>query len=127
MIALAIILFSIGLRVLFPPFYTIGKKSPVQQFTYEELFDTFVKHPVEAPGRYAMQPLLVEGRITGIDGHMILMSHGMKIVRIKLMQNWRYDIPDFGYGDYVLVKGICRGMDLTEVVLTHAIIITVRK
>lgn len=100
---------------------------PVRQFTYQELFSTFVEDPIDAQSRYALQAILVEGQVTGVDGDVILMGSGMEMVRIRLMRNWRYAVPDYGYGDYILVKGVCRGLDLTEVVVTEALIITVRK
>lgn len=114
------------MRIVFPPFYNIGKLQPVQQLKDKELFDQFVLNPIDTQSRYALKAILVEGVITGIDNDMILMGSGMEIVRIKLFKNWRYDIPEYKYGDYLLIKGICRGIDLTEVLVTNAIIITVR-
>lgn len=126
-ILIGIILIGVVTRLVFPPYYNIGSIKPKVTFSEVELFRTFVTYPIDAQNRYAQRAILIQGRITGIDDDMILMGQGMEIVRIKLIKNWRYPIPDYKTGDRVLVKGICRGMDLTEVLVTHAIIVNVRK
>ena len=100
---------------------------PVKQFRPNELFQEFVKDPIDAQSKYALQPVLIEGRITALDDEMILLGSGMEITRIQLIHDWRYDIPTHQPGDYILVKGICRGMDLTELLISHALILTVKK
>ncbi len=127
LIILTIVLLIVAARLIFPPYHNIGKLAAVNQFTDEQLFQAFVADPIDAQSRYALQAIMVEGTITGIDRGMILMGEGMEIVRIKLMKDWRYQIPTYQYGDKILVKGICRGVDLTEVLVSNAIILTVRK
>ena len=126
-ILLVIIGLAVSVRLVFPPFYNIGKLQSVKQFTDEKLFDEFVSDQIDAQSRYGMKPILVEGKITGVDRGMIIMGEGMELVRIKLMKNWRYQIPKYKYGDQIVIKGICRGIDLTEVLVSNAIIITVRQ
>lgn len=126
-ILLSVLLLIAGLRFVFPPYYNIGKMKPVEEFNGTELFQEFVSDPIDAQSRYSLQPILVEGRVTGLDNHMIIMGSGMEIVRIKLLENWRYEIPVFEPGNTVIVKGICRGIDLNEVLVSNAIIISVRK
>jgi len=126
-IILVLLGLAISIRLVFPPFYNIGKLSPVKQFSDEQLFNEFVSDQIDAQSRYGMKPILVEGRITGVDKGMILMGEGMELVRIKLMHNWRYTIPKYKYGDQILIKGVCQGIDMTEVLVSKAIIITVRQ
>ena len=126
-ILLVLIGLAVSVRLVFPPFYNIGKLSPVKQFSDEQLFNEFVNDQIDAQSRYGMRPILVEGKISGVDRGMILMGEGMERVRIKLMYNWRYNIPTYNYGDQVLIKGVCRGIDMTEVLVSNAIIITVRQ
>ena len=124
---LGIIIIGVGIRLIFPPYFNIGKIIPEVSFTETELFNSFIIDPIDAQSRYAQKAILLEGRITGMDDGMILMGKGMEMVRIKLIKNWRYPIPDHGYDDKIQVKGICRGIDLTEVLVTHAFIVTVRE
>ncbi len=100
--------------------------TPEVSLTDSELFNVFITDPIDAQSRYAQKAILLEGRITGVNDGMILMGKGMELVRIKLIKNWRYPIPEYKHGDQILVKGICRGIDLTEVLVTHAFIVNVR-
>ncbi len=127
LILLGFLLIGATIRLVFPPYYNIGKIVPEGSFTESNLFSTFVKDPIGSQSRYAQKAILVEGRISGLDGKMILMGSGMEIVRIKLIKNWRYDVLEHGYGDRIMVKGICRGIDLTEVLVTNAFIVNVRE
>lgn len=125
-ILIGIILVGAVTRLIFPPYYNIGKISPEVTLSEFELFRTFVADPIDAQNNYAQKAILIEGRVTAIDDKMILMGQGMEVVRIKLIKNWRYPVPEFKQGDRILVKGICRGIDLTEVLVTHAFIVNVR-
>lgn len=124
-----ILLIAIGIviRLIFPPYFNIGKLIPEASFTDAELFNSFIIDPIDAQSRFARKAILLEGRITGLDDGMILMGKGMEMVRVKLIKNWRYPVPEYHYDDKIQVKGICQGLDLTEVLVTHAFIVTVRE
>jgi len=124
---LLLIVIGLAIRLIFPPYFNIGKLIPEASFTDSELFNSFISDPIDAQSRFAQKAILLEGRITGLDGNMIIMGKGMEMVRIKLIKNWRYPIPDYNYDDKIQVKGICRGLDLTEILVTHAFIVTVRE
>lgn len=126
-IILGLLLVGATIRFVFPPYFNIGKVPAEGSFSDTEIFNAFIKDPIDAQSRYAGKAIMVEGRITGIDGNMILMGKGMEVVRIKLMRSWRYQVPKFEHGNKILIKGICRGIDLTEVLVTHSLIISVRE
>lgn len=117
---------GLATRLVFPPYYNIGVIEPEVTFTERDLFLTFVTDPIDAQSKYAQKAILVEGKITAKNGDIIIMGTGMEVVRIKLIKNWRYPIPEYNKGDQILVKGICRGIDLTEVLITHAFIVEVK-
>ncbi|MCK5820269.1 MAG: hypothetical protein KAH17_00215 [Bacteroidales bacterium] len=122
-----LIVIGLGIRLIFPPYFNIGKLIPEASITESALFDSFITNPIDAQSRFAQQVILLEGRITGLDDDMILLGRGMEVVRIKLIKNWRYPVPEHNYDDKIQVKGICRGLDMTEVLVTHAFIVTVRE
>ena len=124
-ILLVTALVGVGIRLTFPPYFNIGKIQPVASYSSTKLFNSFVDNPIDAQGRLGGKAILLEGEITGLDENMILMGVGMEIIRVKLIHDWRYKIPEYKYGDHILIKGICQGIDLSEVLVSHSLIVTV--
>ncbi|MCD6347749.1 MAG: hypothetical protein J7L96_10045 [Bacteroidales bacterium] len=117
---------AIIVSLLFPPYYGMAKRLPIAELTDTELFDTFVENPVDAQSRFGHKVILLEGRISSIDNKMIIMGSGMRVVRIILQKQAFKKPPGFDVGQRLVVKGLCSGIDLNEIIVTHAIIVSVR-
>jgi len=121
-----IFVISIIISLLFPPYYGMAKRLPIAELTDTELFDTFVENPVDAQSRLGQKVILLEGRVSSIDNKMIIMGTGMRAVRIILHKRAFKKPPGFDVGQRLVIKGLCNGIDLNEIIVTHAIIVSVR-
>jgi len=119
------VILAILIRVIFPPYFNIGKKPPIAKVTDNELFTIFVRNPVDAHSRFDQQIILVNGTVNRLEKNTVILGSGMNITKCVLIRNWRYSIPDLKEGQHVLLKGVCRGLDLTEVLVSHCVVITV--
>ena len=116
-----IVCIAIFQRLFFPPFWDIKELNPVIRISPYELFDQFIKDPPEAHRRYTDQVILLEGRITQVGNGFIIMGSDMRIVRCKLRTTIYDKKRIYSIGDEIAIKGVCRGITLTEVLLTHCV------
>ncbi len=125
-IILGLFLIAVIFRIIFPPYYGMAKRLPIAQMTDTELFDTFINNPVDAQSKYAQKVILLEGRVSSLDNGMVIMGTGMRVVRVVFQKQPLKRTPGFDVGQRLVLKGLCSGIDLNEVIVTHAIIVSVR-
>jgi hypothetical protein len=104
----------------------MAKRLPTKELSDIELFDLFIANPVDAQSKLGHKIILLEGRVTEIDGNMIVMGSGLRSVRIVLQKRPFRKIPGFSLGQRLVIKGLCNGINLNEVVVSEAIIVSVR-
>jgi hypothetical protein len=117
--------FVLGILIwlLFPAGYNIKRMPVAANMTAYELFDTYVADPPYAHFLYAGKVILIEGTLEDIGEDYVLMGSGMRVVRCEL-RNTIYDRKSLlKKGDKVIMKGICRGITLTEVLLTQCVLV----
>ncbi|MCX6227494.1 MAG: hypothetical protein NTV01_22620 [Bacteroidia bacterium] len=122
-VALFLILIGVSIRLVFPPFGNLLKELPEGNFTAVELFQEFTGDPTGAWLRLANKVIILEGEVSAAGAGYIVMGKDMCVVR-SIFRKSIYDRkPVLKTGDRVTVKGICRGMNMTEVLVTHCIIL----
>ncbi|MCD6331759.1 MAG: hypothetical protein J7L89_00650 [Bacteroidales bacterium] len=126
LILFAVILMGIGLtiRIFFPPYYNLRYLTAATDMTPYELFNTYTENPPYAHSLYTDKVILLEGTVAGRNDAFITMGSDMRIVKCVFRKSI-YDHPNkLKIGDKVIIKGVCRGITLTEILLTHCIVIS---
>jgi len=103
------------------------KELPEGNFTASELFQEFTGDPTDAYIRLANKVIILEGEVAATGDGYIMVGKDMCVVRC-IFRNSIYDRkPDLKTGDRVNLKGVCRGLNMTEVLVTHCIILNKAK
>jgi len=123
LILLTIVTAGLLVRVLLPPYYNMGKLPSMAEANSYELFKYFADDPPEAFSYFTDRVIQVEGVISGVGDGYVTMGSDMRIVRCLLRRSVYDRDPDLKNGERVILKGVCRGLVLTEVLLTHCIVI----
>lgn len=123
MLGIAVVL-GIAYRVFIPPWIGIEKETPVGNLTAAELFRLFSTDPPEAHFNYGDQVIIIEGVVAAVEEDAVVLGSNMEVVKCRMRQSI-YDRPfRVKPGDEVALKGVCRGLNLTEVLVTHCVPIT---
>ena len=122
-IALFLVFCGIGVRLVFPPFGNLPKELPEGNFTASELFQEFTHDPTDAFIRLANKVIILEGEVAASGDDFIIVGKDMYLVRCVLRKSIYDRKPGLRTGDRVTLKGVCRGLNLTEVVVTNCIIL----
>jgi hypothetical protein len=121
-LALLLILTGIGVRLVFPPFASLSKDLAAGNFAACELFQEFTGDPTGAFIRLGGKIVILEGEVAAAGDGYIIMGKEMCVVRC-LFRTSIYDRnPDVKTGDRLVLKGVCQGLNRTEVLVTHCII-----
>jgi hypothetical protein len=121
-IALLIIL-GLGGRLIFPPYGNLSKELSAGNFTAGELFQEFSGDPVRAYMLYANKAIVLEGAVAATGQGYIMVGENMSVIRCIFRKTIYDRKPGLKTGDRVILKGICRGLNMTEVLVTHCILI----
>jgi hypothetical protein len=115
-----ILLFAVGL-VVFPPWFSIESDAPAGNFSAEELFAAFVEDPSMSHFQYGDKVIVIEGEVKLAGSGFVLLGENMEIVRC-VHRKTIYDRKKvYKTGDKVMFKGVCRGLNLTELLITHCV------
>lgn len=120
MIVVGMIL-AVLIRLFFPPGMDVKWKDEVGDFSAETLFKAFTDDPPEAHFVYGDKVVRVHGRIAAIGDGYVLLGKDMQIVRCMLRQSIYDRKFDYQVGQEAVFKGICRGLNMTEILLTHCV------
>lgn len=122
-IALFLVLTAVTLWIFFPPYCNLARELPEGNYTAGDLFREFARDPAGAYMRLAGKVVILEGEVAETGNGYALVGKDMCLVRCVFRKSI-YDLkPDLKTGGRVTLKGVCRGMDLTEVLVTHCIIL----
>ena len=122
-IVVFLILTGIVVRILFPPHYNLSDDLAAGNFSAGELFHEFTGDPAGAYIRYANQVVILEGSVTATGDGYIMLGRDMSLVKCVFRKSIYDRKPDLKPGDPVTLKGVCRGVNMTELVVTHCIVI----
>ncbi|HBB91898.1 MAG: hypothetical protein A2X22_09615 [Bacteroidetes bacterium GWF2_49_14] len=115
------LLLSVVYFVVFPPWFSIESEMPAADLSSEDLFATFVDDPSGAHYQYGDKVIVIEGVVTLAGPGFVLLGKDMEIVRC-VMRKTIYDRKKtYRKGDPVMFKGVCRGLNLTELLVTHCV------
>ena len=123
LILAGVVSLGILVRILLPPFYNLGKLPSMAEANSYELFKYYADDPPEAFSYYSDRVIQVEGVVSGVGDGYVTMGSDMRIVRCMLRRSVYDRDPGLKKGERVILKGVCRGLVLTEVLLTHCIVI----
>lgn len=125
-IAIFFILAGITGRLLFPPFGNLLQELPAGNFTAGELFQEFTADPSGACLRLANQVIILEGEVYKTGDRYIMVGKDMSPVRCIFRRSIYDRKPDLKTGERITLKGVCRGLNMTEVLVTHCIVLNKR-
>ncbi len=125
--ALFLILIGVAGRLIFPPFGNLSKELPEGNFTASELFQDFTGDPTFAYIRLANKVIILEGVVAATGDGYIMAGKDMYLVRCLFRKSIYDRKPGLKTGDRVTLKGVCRGLNMTEVLVTHCIILNKSK
>ena len=115
------LILAILIRLFFPPGMDLMWKDEVGTFTAESLFRTFTDDPPGAHFVYGDKIIRVEGRVAASGQDYILLGKDMEIVRCMMRQSIYDRQRDLQVGQEVAIKGVCRGLNMTEILLTQCV------
>ncbi len=121
-----VIIVGITIAVLFPPYYNIARLKADTHITDSQLISAFNEDPVKAQGDYIHKVLLLEGRVTRLEDERIIMGTGLRTIRIDIRKRPFRPSPGFEIGQRLVIKGVCFGTDLNEVLMSYGLITSVR-
>ncbi len=120
-IFITVFLLSVVYFVVFPPWFSIESDMPVADISSEDLFSAFVDDPSGSHFEYGDKVIVLEGEVTLAGRGFVLLGQDMEIVRC-VMRKTIYDRKKtYRKGDSVMFKGVCRGLNLTELLVTHCV------
>lgn len=122
-IALFLLLIAVGTRLLFPPYAKLSKELPEGNFTACELFHEFAGDPTKAYIRLSEKVIILEGEVSVTSNGQLVIKEDMCLVRCKLRRTIYDRHPRLQVGNRVTLKGVCQGMNMAEVLVTHCIVI----
>lgn len=125
-IALFLILTGAAGRLVFPPFGNLLRELPAGNFTAGELFREFADDPSGACLRLANQVIILEGDVFEAGDGYIMIGKDMSPVRCIFRRSIYDRKPDLKPGGRITLKGVCRGLNMTEVLVTHCIVLNKR-
>jgi len=115
------LILAVLIRLFFPPGVDVTWKDEAGTFTPESLFRTFTDDPPEAHFIYGDKVIRVKGQLAASGDGYVLLGKDMEIVRCMLRQSIYDRQVDYQAGQEVILKGVCRGLNMTEVLLTQCI------
>jgi len=122
-IALFLVLFGVAARLIFPPFGNLSKELPEGNFTASDLFQEFTGNPTDAYIRLANKVIILEGEVAATGDDYVMVGKDMCLVKCMFRKSIYDRKPGLKTGDRVTLKGVCRGLNMTEVLVTHCIIL----
>lgn len=122
-ITLFLAVIGVAGRLIFPPFGNLSKELPMGNFTAGDLFQEFTGDPTGAYIRLANKVIILEGEVAATGDGYIMVGKDMCLVRCMFRKSIYDRKPELKSGDRVTLKGICRGLNMTEILITHCIII----
>ncbi len=123
LVVLLILLIAAAAWFVFPPYKNLQTALPEGNFTAIELFREFTSDPTGAPMKLSGKVIILEGRVAASDKDYVMLGQDMCVIKCELRKSI-YDKPmQITAGDSVTLKGICRGMNRTELLVTHCILI----
>ena len=121
--AFIIFLITIAAWLFFPPYSNLNRELSAGNFTASELFDEFVSDPTAAYIRFGNKVVILEGEVAATGDGYVLLGKEMRFARCIFRKSIYDKRPDLKTGERVTLKGVCRGLNMTEVYLTHCILI----
>jgi len=118
-----IILFILVICLVLSLRGSVENNIPVSNMKAAELFDHFTKDPASAYNNLLNEIIVVEGKVHSISGKTICLGFGMRIVRLEFQKRTFQNLPPVKIGETLVVKGICHGLDYTEVVIGQSILL----
>jgi hypothetical protein len=123
-VILLLVLTGAAVRLIFPPYVNLVKELPAGNFTANELFYEFTSDPLGAYERLGGKVIIFEGVVAATGEGYVLFGEGMSVVKCNFRKTIYDKKPQLSAGDRVTLKGVCRGLNLTEVLVTHCILLT---
>lgn len=107
----------------FTPFSNINKQIPAGAFTPAGLFREFTDDPTGSSLKLANQVIVLTGRVSAEGDGYIMLGQDMAVVRCVFRKAVFSSNVRVLAGDSITLKGVCRGLNLTEVLVTHCILV----
>ena len=124
---IGLVLFLVALCVagwlVFPLYRNLEKEAPVGNFTADELFQGLAKDPAGGYIRLSGKVIIIEGVVAASGDGYVMLGKDMCVIRCTLRKTLFDKTPKLEPGRAVILKGVCRGMNMTEVVVSHCIVI----
>lgn len=118
-LALTLVFFGI----FYPPYINLSKKLPEGNFSAGELVHEFTVDPSGAFLRLGDKVIILEGVVTAkSEGYLVMGSNLLK-VRCVLRKTIYDKKPVVEAGEQITVKGICRGRNMTEILVDQCIML----
>ena len=122
-VALFLVLIGVAGRVIFPPFANLFKELPEGNFNAIDLFQEFTDDPPDAYIRLAKKAIILEGEVAATGDGYIMLGKDMCLIKCMFRESIYDRKPGLKTGDKVTVKGVCQGLNMTEILVTHCIIL----
>jgi hypothetical protein len=123
LVVIGLLVAGAALRVIFPLHGGLEKELPEGSYTASELFREFTSDPVGAYQLLASRVIILEDTVATFGDGFAVMGKDLCRVRCQFRRSVYDRKPEVETGDRITIKGICRGQYMTEILVTHCIII----
>lgn len=122
-VAIFLVLTGVAVRLVFPPFVNLSVELAAGNFTATELFHEFTDDPTKAYMELAKKVIILEGVIASTGDGFVIIGKDMCMVRCIFRKSIYDRKHDLKTGESITLKGVCRGLNMTEVLVTHCIVL----
>jgi hypothetical protein len=120
---LIVVLTAAAIRVVLPPYVNLSRALAEGNYSSGELFREFTADPNGSYRHLAGKVIIIEGAVFETGNGFVRIGQEMAPVRCLLRKTIYDRNPYFKTGDCIILKGVCQGLDMTEVIVTHCITI----
>jgi hypothetical protein len=126
-ILLFLILIGVSVRLFYPPYGNIPEDLPEGNFTAPELFQEFINDPTTAYMKLYGKVVILEGEVAATGNGYVVIGKEMRVVKCVFRKSIYDRKLTVTPGTRVTLKGVCKGMNMTEILVTHCIILNKSK
>jgi hypothetical protein len=118
-----LLIVSVLIRVFLPPYYFVKRAVAEESYTAHELYRTVTAVPTGSPEYLAGKVIMLKGTVTSATDDYITMGTENEVIRCTFRKTIYDRKPEVKKGDEVVLKGICLGPGLPEVLVSQCLLV----
>ncbi|MFH0760695.1 MAG: hypothetical protein V2A67_04250 [Bacteroidota bacterium] len=113
---------SLLIRIFLPPYYYVKRALPERNFSAHELYETVTAVASASTDSLAGQVILLKGLVDSVNEQYAVIGKDSEIIRCTFRKTIYDRKPDLRIGEEVVLKGVCFGPYMNQVVLIQCVL-----